>query len=221
MSDKFEKFIRDYRPDVPENLVDKKVQWAMLREKIRQKRIQTKRQRLKRSIGAVALIGVMFVSGNLSQLGSDGFDIQELDTNGQYGQVYQHVFRKDKFNVPKGTPESTVEAFVQEMALDTGVVRSVEGIRIGDCTWWMITREYVVNGESTFTSERSDDPLSCRSRQVGRFWIENSAALLPMVESGEIQVSGETEITLEGYSFKVKVWSLEPLKRIPKTKPSL
>jgi len=149
VSNEFEKWIQESAPSVEVNETRKEIHLAVLRQRLRERenRYQTRQKRTRRaSVAAVALVFVL-IGGNVSELGSDGFEF--VVSESEYMSTSKTVevgFRKSKIAGNDDTPSEFLRDLVVEMGFSDGVPVSVESVGIQGSESWAIVFEYDVKG---------------------------------------------------------------------------
>lgn len=204
MSDRFDSMIRRAAPPVPHLDQIRLDHRALMRERTR--RDQPRRRRNHRlGLATAGLALAILLSGQVTDVGSDAWDLQVVPApegnQGEY-QVFQRPFEGTSINSPDA---QTARNKLLAMAAGDERVLKALGLEIQGHTNWLLKVE-TGEGESTSITGRSPkDPQSTLTPQIEAFSLSpDYRALVKLVKSTSPQESSEAVI--EGIPLKVQTW---------------
>jgi hypothetical protein len=206
MNDKFDKWLRDAIPNVPEDRVKQEIHLAILKERMRDKKTQRRRWALRWSlIGAPVLLAVLLV-GNVVELGGDSFDLVEHESE-LVGKYVANEFRGVGFNVYEDQTDKEIQEFNQQIAAGEGIVVGLDGWIIDGVETWSILREYNVLGEIIKAGMASKSKPERSRSDVLKLINFDWELLEAKMESDEYQLDGTEEMAVDGMLFFVERYS--------------
>jgi len=163
---------------------------------------------------AAGLAFLLLFTGNIGQLGSDGFDF-ELSTvdlgDGRSMTLVKNPIRGlDGMALPGMTEDDIYEAR-QQIILREGTIKNIEGFSFdGGVPYWQITYVHNVNGE-LLSSVRDPIELSVANRPPSRemipFMLNNLDGFMELIATGRIPARPYGTISSDGLTFQVQQWS--------------
>ncbi len=210
-----DQWLRGMRPSVPDCNQDMEAFLSDFRDKmyadqlVRKKR---ERRNIKRVASVLSLAVLCVLAFNISDLGSDGFDMVEVENSKGPWRIVKNEFRGDGFNVLEGDSEADIHEKNQQFLADLGVIIGVEGWMIKGNTRWIVRREYIINGKNSETGRPSLVPPSSRNEDIGNFILEDWSDFNEQIETGTISPTIFQEKQLDGVSFQIQGWVLTTKK---------
>jgi len=206
MTDQFDEWLRGTMPDVSENETRKEIHLAILKERLRARGIARRNRYLKRGLLAVPVLLLVVLVGNVSELGSDGFGLVQLESTETLGRVFKNEFRGGGFNILDDKTDEEIYEYSQQLAAGEGVNISATGWKANGMVLWSIIREFTVMGKVSTVSMSAEEPPSNWPREMSPFFTEHWAQYEQQVLSGEIQPAGEIVQVLDGKQFLLEYW---------------
>ena len=208
MKANLDKWIKDAKDEVPESGEYRRLNRAMLKERMAVM-APRRRRRHRVLLGVLSLVFLMLFSGQLNQLGSDSFDVvrEDEDFVSPWGTIYplmKNEFRGNSFTVPRSYSAEDIDELNRSLAAGEGKIELVKGTSFGGKTVWtkIITR--VVNGKI----ENRGTSLEDRPYEVPDDWdnfvlkhyreMDNKTKSMPHQR--------ETVMTFDGVACEMKIW---------------
>lgn len=217
MNNNFEKWIQDSAPSIEVDETSKEIHLAVLRQRLRERenRSRARRKRAGR-VGVTALaIVFVFIGGNFSELGSDGFEF--VATQNKFLQESRSVevgFRKSFITGPSEMSYETLRDIAVEMEAGDGIPINIEVIGIHGNEHWVLEVEYDMGGE-IHTGARAinlpDRPSNITKDHLD-FAINELEGVLKNIENGKLQPVSSRAQTLEGCRFLIKEYHIQSEK---------
>ncbi len=158
-----DKWIKDARDDAPDSGEYRRLNRAMLKERMGAR--GTGRRRYHRVLlGVLSLVFLMLFSGQFNQLGSDGFDTVETTVfrpwSGDSITIYSNVFRPGSTNLPSDfTAEDNYE-WQQSVATGEETIYMASGVSYGGKTIWIKNVARYINGKENKGGQSPTTPPS-------------------------------------------------------------
>lgn len=215
MGDQFEKWIQNSAPVVAVDETKKEIHLAVLKQRLRQRdqRHHKRMKQIRRSgVAAMALVFIL-VGGNVSELGSDGFELEISPSNLVPDAKNARIgFRKTKLGFPGSMPEEEVLDLTQQMEAEIGIPAEVISINVHGNVIWDILYEYEVKGEKKLVGGKAVDRPSKLTRAHFEFVKSELDLLTEMIGSGNlVPVSSRIE-SVDGYPFLIKEYHFQSEK---------
>ena len=147
MKANLDNLIKDAKDDVPDSGEYRRLNRAMLKEHIANM-APRRRRRHRVLLGILSLVFLMLFSGQLNQLGSDGFDtISRTETTywGDSVNIYENVFRGGSVSGRGSFSEADADEVHRSIVADKGEVVKVTGLSYGDKTVWNTFKKMNIN----------------------------------------------------------------------------
>lgn len=214
MNNNFEKWIQDSAPSVEVDETNKEIHLALLRHRLRERENRSKIRRKRAGRVGVAALAIVFVfiGGNFSELGSDGFEF--VARQNEYLPESTSVeigFRKLRMTGPPDVSYESLRDLAVEMEAGDGIPKSVVVIGIHGNENWVLEFEYDVGGE-THNGARAPI-LPGRPSKITKdhldFAINELDEVLKNIENGNLQPVSSRVQTIEGYRFLMKVYHVQ------------
>lgn len=211
MNNSFEQWIRDCAPENEIDDIRKEAHLVVLKERLRQREIRYQsRQKRQLRASMVAVVAVfIIVSGNFSQLGSDGFDLIEFEGVHTKGKIVKNVFRGDGFNVLEGESSADILETNRQITAGEGVVFKLEGWTISKKTHWIVCRLIVVNGKEKILAQSPDSIPEENTKQHFLYLTQDWEAQLKKMESDGPPPGGELKKVVDGVTFQLQYWDFD------------
>lgn len=214
MTQDFDKLIASAAPEVPDCGESRRTARALMNERVR---LETQRQRtrhLRRISVAAGLVFVVMMGGQLSELGSDGFDFKmgtlEL-SNGETVPQIVNTFRGAGAGITSKMTEDELYEFQQQILLREGTIESITGLSFNDAPPQWFINYLIINNGKVKVIEREPLGLSVEnmpiSRDKVRFLIDELDSFMELVASGQIAGKPYDKIAADGVTFEVRQWS--------------
>jgi len=206
MKANLDKWIKDAKDEVPESGEYRRLNRAMLKE--RMANMAPRRRRHHRVLlGVLSLVFLMLFSGQLNQLGSDGFDTIREDWVSPIGKNVPLI--KDKFS---GQPHSGLEdlsakdldEFYRAEAAGEGEIVLVQGTSYGGKTDWLKYVNQVINGKIIKTGVGLDEGPDVEPDNFEDFLVKHELEIIEKTNSTPPQ--RETVMTFDGVVCNVEIW---------------
>jgi hypothetical protein len=207
--DKFEKWIMEAAPEVPINEMKKEIHLWVLRERLREKEIlRNRRHKRQRRASMVAVLLVFFLySGNVSELGSDGFEITMFEIDGGlksisgHRETYVPVYEED-------TAEEILDLH-QQIEARIGWPVSVDAYGFEGAIQWTISYEYQVGEEKRLYTETVLGRPSVLTREMQAFMLAEGDKMMEQAEEGILVPVETREEEVEETLFLLKFYEYE------------
>ena len=211
----FDQWLRGTGPSVPDCNHEMEEFLSGFRGKMHADQLVRKkreRRNIKRVASVMSLAVLCVLAFNISDLGSDGFGLVEVEDATMPGRVVRNEFSRDGFNILEGDSEADIHERNQQFLADLGVIIGVEGWMIKGNTRWIVRREFIINGKSSEVGRPSLVPPSSRNEDIGNFIIEDWSDFNEQIETGTISPTIFQEKQLDGVSFQIQGWVLTTKK---------
>lgn len=206
MTDRFDELIREAAPEVPDTKVTRQVNRALMHECIRRDHPRRKRN-YRLGLVAAGLALVVVFSGQVQDVGSDGFNMIQIEDSKVPGGVVKNEFRGRGFNVLEGETEQDIQETNLQVSADEGIVVEVEGWLLDGDYYWVIKRKYLINGKEKFLYGATKTPKFFPSKKLTAFLISDEwDNILQEIQVGEIPSGRITKIELDGVWFSAQAW---------------
>ena len=206
MKANLDKWIKDAKNDVPESGEYRRLNRAILKERMA-KMAPRRRRRHRVLLGVLSLVFLMFYSGQLNQLGSDDFDLILEDWVSPLGKdvpVAKHQFSGQSFTGLEDLSTEDLDEFYRTVSAGEGEIVWVQGTSYGGNTKWLKYVKRVVNGKIVNQGHALDDRPFVEPDNYLEFLkkyvyeIENKTRSIPHQR--------ETVMTFDGVICNVKIW---------------
>ena len=162
MKANLDKMIKDAKDEVPESGEYRRLNRAMLKERMANM-APRRRRRHRVLLGVLSLVFLMLFSGQLNQLGSDGFDTiirTEITSWGDTTKIYENVFRGGSVTGYGDFFESDADEIHQYLLADDGEVVKVTGLSYGNKTVWNTFKKMTINDKEITPGGHPGNPPS-------------------------------------------------------------
>ena len=210
MKSNLDKWIKDARDDAPDSGEYRRLNRAMLKE--RMDAMGTNRRRNHRVLlGVLSLVILMLFSGQVNQLGSNGFDTTTSTTilplSGGTVTVHENAFRGGEVNLLEDFSESDIDEFHRSVAAGEGEMVKVSGTSYGGKTNWVKLVRRVINGKENLSGEIVQDPKPESPRDIDEFIKAHNNDL--RTRSKSEPPHGEMRMVIDGILVDFKFWTFE------------
>jgi|GEM_PF-6452056 len=208
MTDNLDKYIKDSKVITPDSGEYRRLNRALIKEKLAHRSHLGARHRVLVTSMVTALL--LMMSGQVSQLGSDSFDVtktRELQFNGDSINVYHDDFGGGTINLPAGFTEIDIDEYMRAAAADEGAFRKVFGISYSGKTFWrkIITRN--INGEEMNEGVATKIPPSQEPDNYEKFIPAYFPELI--AKTRQEPPHGTMEMVVDGVLVVFSVWTYE------------
>jgi len=206
LDDPFETWLRETIPATPVDETRQEMHLAILKERMRLDQAR-RRRRMRLTCSVLPLVVVVLLVGG-RDVGSDGFDLVQLEQTTGSEAVVSNVFRGDGFNVPAGSTARETQEFNQQLAADDGVVVRAVGWEVRGKNNWSLMREYNVHGQARTAGA---DPRLTPSHWTGEmlvFLTGPASGYVTQIEAGLIAPTGSVVKELDGEPYKLDYWTI-------------
>jgi len=212
MNNEFEKWIRESAPVVEVDEHHKEMHLAVLKNRLRDRdKLHMKRQKQTRraSVVVAALMFVM-IGGNVSELGSDGFDfvVSENEFNSETKSM-EIGFRKLSISGSVGDSDELLRDLAVQMEMGDGIPASVGAIEIKGHVWWDIRFDYNVRGGMHPGGRTVRDRPSSPTLAHLEFAETEMKQIDERIENGSLSAVSSRIETVEGYRFLIKEYHIQ------------
>ncbi len=209
MNANLDKWIKDARDDVPDSGEYRRLNRAMLKD--RMAATTPRRRRIhKMLLGSLSLVFLMLFSGQVSQLGSDSFDTTTdtiiLTMSGDTVTFYENVFRGGSAVLPDFS-EADVEDYHRSVAAGEGELVKVTGTSYGGKTNWDKIVRRIINGKENLGGEIVKDPKSETPHDFLKFMKDHVADFNARLKLEPPH--GEMQMVVDGILVDFQFWTYE------------
>jgi hypothetical protein len=206
MKANLDKMIKDAKDEVPESGEYRRLNRAMLKE--RMANLAPRRRRRHRVLlGALSLVFLMLFSGQLNQLGSDDFEMAREDWVSLLGKtipVMKNEFRGSTFTVPEGFSPDDLDELNRSILAGEGELLWVQGTSYGGKTNWVKYVNRVINGKLQGSGADLVDRPDVEPDNYVEFLKKYVREIVEMTDSTPPQ--RETVMTFDGVVCNVEIW---------------
>ncbi len=184
---------------------------AGVKQRVAVVRRRRRRRLAARGALAAAVLLVGLVGLDFQDLGSDGFDVEKIDTKGSY-EAYQEKFRDSRFIVQDDWTEAEAEEYHRLIRSHYGKPIGMEGYQVDDAPPHLFisrdielsTGRHIISGSTVQVEEKE------MGKEDALFMLKEIMPIRDRVKSGEIPArKGRRLMTLRGIQFDCRSWELE------------
>ena len=214
MTDQFEDWIKESAPSVHVNELKKEVHLAVLKERLRAREIRHQRRHHRQRRASMVAVVLMFllIGGNVSELGSDGFDITITESEALKEKVASIGFRGSEFTLQDDDTEADVEDLAQQIQADLGHPVGISMYEIDGDQFWTVIQEYEVNGQMQTRTQFPSTHESSINESISDFLTGEALVMMREIKSGELLPFVTREESVDGVSFLAKVYRYHSAK---------
>ncbi len=209
MKANLDKWIKDAKDEVPESGEYRRLNRAMLKERMAVM-APRRRRRHRVLLGVLSLVFLMLFSGQLNQLGSDSFDtISRTETTywGVTSNIYENVFRSESVSGQGDFSESDADEVHQYLLADDGELVKVTGLSYGDKTVWNTFKKMNINSEEIIPGGHPGNPPSEYPENYFEFLASHYSELKTRANSTPPH---RTErMIVDGIMMDFQIWTFE------------
>ena len=214
MTQDFDKLISDAAPVVPDNGASRRMTRALLHEKMRHQERRSRKQDLRGMSLAASLVFLIVIGGQVTQLGSDGFEVELVPWDIGNGEIIPRMVSPIRGNVGVSVPGLSDEGNrqLQEMyMLRSGSLEELSGRAFDqDTPVWNTVFVETIDGIEVRTAH---DPINLSvtngkpRRDKIQFMLNEYEGFLELVASWKIPAIPYGQISAEGMVFEVTSWT--------------
>jgi hypothetical protein len=209
MKNQFEDWIQESAPAVEVDDTKKEIHLAILKQRLREResRHKTRQKGMRRTSVAFVVLVFVLIGGNVSELGSDGFDL--VISENELGTDLSHVeigFRKSGLGVPDEMPHDEVQELAMQIEAQNGTPAEVEVIKLQGNEFWTILFEYEVGDGTRLSGHTVKDRPSKPTRAHVNFSKAEIQLMWDEINSGNLSPVSSRIETVDGYRFLMKVY---------------
>jgi hypothetical protein len=210
MADNLDQWIKDSKVETPDSGEFRRLNRVLLKDRIAVV-VPARRRRFRFILVVISLALLSLLSGQISQLGSDSFDMNKtteyrpvLDDS---VTVYENVFRGGSVNLPRDFSEADVDEYQRSVAAGEGTVVKATGLSFGGATFWLkyVTRD--INGRENTEGRATKNPPSQEPENIMQFLQEHYQDLVARTKTDPPH--GTQRLTLDGILFEFDIWTYE------------
>jgi hypothetical protein len=210
MKANLDKWIEDAKDNVPDSGEYRRLNRAMLKEHMANM-APRRRRRHRVLLGGLSLVFLMLYSGQLNQLGSDGFDTivrTETTVYGETKNIHENVFLRGSVGLPRNFSETDADEFHRSAAAGEGEVVKVTGLSYGGKTAWNIfITKMKINDMEIIPGGRPNNPKSEFPDNYFEFLKTNFSDLKAKTNSAPHH---RTErMIVDGQMVEFQIWTFE------------
>lgn len=210
MKDNLDKWIKDAQDEVPDSGEYRRLNRAMLKE--RMLTVNPRRSRTHRLlVMAASLLILIGFSGQVSQLGSDSFDTTTstviVPSARDTFTVHKNAFRGGSVNLPEDYSEADVDEYQRSVAAGEGEIVGAFGTSIGGKTSWMKLTRRTVNGEDIQVGDSVMEPKSEDTDEHYDFNLAHGKALTARTKTEPPH--GQVQLSMDGVLMDFNYWTFE------------
>lgn len=209
MGDRMDKWLKDALPPTEEDSARQAVQLAILKERLRTRKMEQRRRRTRCGVAAVPLVVLVLFFGDVVDLGGDSFELVEVE-NTAYPEldlkIVRNEFRGGVVGTSSDATDEEVQELTQQIAAGEGTIIRVEGWRVGGVTRWSLQMRHDILGKIEVTSRTPYNPPSGRSRALGEFLMTEWESIEADINSGSIEPAGGLNMEFDGIPFVLEYW---------------
>lgn len=209
MTDNLDKWIKDAKSEVPDPGEYRRLNRAMIKERMLARNPDRPRRHTLLLVGA-SVVFLILLSGQISQLGSDDFDrtSKVVDTP-LIGPttVYTDEFRKTSVNLPKNYTEADRDEFYRSSAAGEGEITMVTGLSYGGKTSWLKHIRKMVNEKVSNHGEPVRNPESVQPDDLIDFLVSHMADLKARTKAEPPHETMQMEF--DGVMIDLKSWTYD------------
>lgn len=212
MSNEFEKWIESSAPAVEADKGMKEVHLAILKQRLRDRDKQYKVRQKRTRRGSIVAVVLMFVlvGGNISELGSDGFELETSESllvDGMNNVTVGH--REFGFGAPKSLTKAETEDFARQAEWRHGQPVGVECLEIQGAAAWFINFHYDLDGSTSLGSHSVRDRPSTAGMDHLNFSQHEYDGMEEKIKNGTLAPVSSRIETVDGFRFFIKVYNFE------------
>ncbi len=210
MKANLDKMIKDAKDEVPESGEYRRLNRAMLKERMANM-APRRRRRHRVLLGVLSLVFLMLFSGQLNQLGSDGFDTIVRTETTDYGvttNIHENVFRGGSVGFPDNFSEADADEFHRSVAAGEGEIVKVTGLSYGGKTTWntFITKMNI-NNKEIIPGGRPNYPKSEFPENYIEFLKTNFSDL--KAKANSTPPHRTEQMMVDGIMIDFQIWTFE------------
>ena len=210
MKTNLDKWIKDARNDAPDSGEYRRLNRAILKERMDTMGTSRRRRHHRMLLGIFSLVFLMMFSGQINQLGSDSFDTTTSTTtillSGNTETVYENVFRGGSVVLP-GLSEADVEDYHRSVAAGEGELVKVTGTSYGGKTRWVKIVRRTINGEENVGGDIVHDPKPETPHDFFKFMKAHAEDFNARIKLEPPH--GETKMVIDGILVNFQYWTYE------------
>jgi hypothetical protein len=157
-----DKWIKDAKDDVPDSGEYRRLNRILLKERMITSGPDRRRHHWVLLV-VIILVFLMLLSGQLNQLGSDGFETNtrnEKSLHGDTTTIHENVFRGGSVNLPRDFSEADIDEYHRSVAAGEGSIVMVTGLSYGGKTTWLKFVKRIVNGKENIEGGETESMIS-------------------------------------------------------------
>lgn len=163
MADNLDQWIKDSKVVTPDSGEFRRLNRVLVKDRILA--VEPARRRRHRVLMvAVTVVLLLLISGQVSQLGSDSF---EMETTTEFRSwrndsvtVHKNVFRGGSVNLPADFSPADIDEYQRSVAAGEGTIVRATGYSYGGKTSWIKHVNREINGKENIEGRTPDTPLS-------------------------------------------------------------
>jgi|GEM_PF-6573713 len=205
MSDRMDKWLRAVAPEVPDSAPHK----ARLRQRLREKLdARHRRRRRWRQIGVLAasLALVAVFSGQITDLGSDSFEVVDTIKTSDGGTMVAVGHQRTWIKLKEDGSPGYVRENVAQIVANEGVVELLMIVRIGEGVHSNIARATVIDGEKISLTNRCKDIPNNTTDEIAEFMMHRYDDFLARISTVPGPPGRGFRMRAEGHLFECREW---------------
>ena len=210
MTDNLDKWIKDSKVVTPDSGEFRRLNRVLIKD-----RIQTvepaRRRRHRFLMVSLTLVLLMLVSGQVSQLGSDSFEMETttgfLLLRDDTVTVYENVFRGGSVNLPDDFAPTDIDEYQRSTAAGEGTIVGATGYSYGGKTSWIALVKRDINGRENIEGRTPESPLSQDPDDYMDFLRGPYKELIARTKSDPPH--GTMQMAVEGVMMEFSFWTYD------------
>jgi len=215
MNSEFDKWVEESAPQVEVNNIRKEIHLAVLQTRLRKRDKDYRRRQNRFRRGSILSLAMMFIfiGGNFSQLGSDGFDFVVTENEFLPGNKSLEIgFRKASMGGPCYMTDEVLVEISSKMEAGERTTIGVESVTIHGKEFWSMEFEVEMGNFMVPTGGEVNDRLSEMTRDHLDFMQTENQSILRKAADGTLKPSAEWVETIDGCRFLMKEYNVNSKK---------
>jgi len=210
MADNLDKWIKDSKEVTPDSGEFRRLNRVLIKDRMATV-VPARRRRFRFLVVLVSLAFLLLLSGQIFQLGRDGFETK-ISTGfhpavNDSVTVYEYVFRGGSVNLPQDFTETDIDVYTRSVSAGEGTVVKATGLSYGGKTSWLKFVNRDINGRENTEGRPSIDPPSQDPDNFLKFLQDNFRDLVARTKTEPPHAT--KRLTLDGILFEFDIWTYE------------
>lgn len=210
MNDNLDKWLEDSKVETPDSGEFRRLNRLLIKERIIASG-PARRRRHRILVIVISLLLLMLLSGNVSQLGSDSFEMKKTTEFRPWRDgpvtVYENVFRGGSVNLPDEFSAADIDEFQRSVAAGEGTIIEATGLSYGGKTLWLKHVSRNINGRENLEGSTPENPPSQEPDDFIEFLTTNQADLISRTKTSPPQA--KFKMVVDGVKMDFDSWTFE------------